>query len=89
MKRIQTPPFSERIPPGVIEQSQPLTQQDSSNVEESVPSQDGFTEQSSSSGNSIDDSVVDDKQNNNYNAESEENTNENENNENGQNNTNS
>jgi len=83
------PQFKERIPPGVIEQSQPLTPQDSSNVGENVPSQQGFTEQLSSSDNSIDDSVGDDKQNNDNNAKSEENTNENENNENGQNNTNS
>ncbi len=38
------PPFKERIPPGAIEQSQPLTLQDSSNVGENVPSQQGFTE---------------------------------------------
>jgi len=80
-------PFSERIPSGVIEQAQPLTQQNPNGANDNVPPQQDFTEQLSSSGNSVDDSVGDDEeQNSDNNAESEENTNENEN---GQNNTNS
>ena len=83
------PPFKERIPLGVIEQAQPLTQQNPTGVDENVPSEQGFTEQLSSSDNSVDDGAGDNKQNNDNNEESDENSNEIENNENGQNNTNS
>ena len=83
------PPFKERIPPGVIEQAQPLTQQNPTGVDENVPSEQGFTEQLSSSDNSVDDGAGDNEQNNDNNEESDENSNEIENNENGQNNTNS
>ena len=47
------PPFKERIPPGVIEKAQPLTQQNPTGVDENVPSEQGFTEQLSSSDNSV------------------------------------
>ena len=52
-------------------------------------SEQGFTEQLSSSDNSVDDRAGDNEQNNDNNEESDENSNEIENNENGQNNTNS
>jgi hypothetical protein len=33
------PPFSKRIPPGMIEQTQPLTQQNLNGINENVPPQ--------------------------------------------------
>ena len=75
-------PFEKQIPPGVIEQSQPLTQQDSNGSDENNTSQHSPKEQLSSSDNSIKGNLVDDVQNNDNNAESENNNNENENNDN-------
>jgi len=67
------PPFSERIPSGVIEQSQPLTQQDPNDINKNVPPQQDFTEQLSSSETFEGDNVADNKQNNGFSTQSEEN----------------
>jgi hypothetical protein len=82
------PPLTEHVPPGVIENSKPITEQNPNSLDKNALQQ-GFSEQLSSADNSIDDSGGENEQNNNNNAESEENTAENENNENGQNNRNS
>jgi hypothetical protein len=42
-------PFGEHVQPGVIEHAQPLTEQDSTNIDENVPPQHEFTEQLSTS----------------------------------------
>lgn len=67
------PPFSERIPPGVIEQTQPLTQQNPNGANDNVPPQQDFTEQLSSSETFEGDNVVDNEQNNDFSTLSEEN----------------
>jgi len=66
------PPFSERIPPGVIEQTQPLTQQNPNDINENVPPQQEFTEQLSSSETFEGDDVANNEQNNDF-TQSEEN----------------
>ena len=81
------PPFSERIPPGFIEQAQPLTEQNPNGANDNVPPQQDFTEQLSSEileG----DNVADNEQNNDFSTLSEENNGE-ESINNEQNNTNS
>jgi len=83
------PPFSERIPPGVIEQTQPLTQQNPNDINENVPPQQEFTEQLSSSETLEGDNVADNVQNNDFSAQSEENNIDGESSNNEQNNTNS
>ena len=67
------PPFSERILPGVIEQTQPLTQQDPNGINENVPPQQQFTEQLSSSETLEGDDVANNEQNNDF-TQSEENS---------------
>ena len=66
------PPFSKRIPPGVIEQTQPLIQQDPNGINENVPPQQQFTEQLSSSETFEGDDVANNEQNNDF-TQSEEN----------------
>jgi hypothetical protein len=83
------PPFGERIPPGVIEQTQPLTQQNPNDINENVPPQQEFTEQLSSSETLDGDNVADNVQNNDFSARSEENNIEDESSNNEQNKTNS
>jgi hypothetical protein len=82
-------PFKERLPSGVIEQSQPLTQQNPNGVNENIPPQQEFTEQLSSSETLEGDNVVENAQNNDFSEQSEENNIEDESNDNEQNNTNS
>jgi len=82
-------PFKERLPSGVIEQSQPLTQQNPNGVNENIPSQQEFTEQLSSSETLEGDNVVENVQNNDFSEQSEENNIEDESNDNEQNNANS
>ncbi len=66
------PPFSERIPPGVIEQAQPLTQQNPNGINENVPPQQEFTEQLSASETLEGDRVADNEQDNDFSTQSEE-----------------
>jgi hypothetical protein len=68
------PPFSERIPPGVLEQTQPLTQQDSNDINENVPTQQDLSEQLLSSDTFEEDNVGYNEQNNDISTQSEENT---------------
>jgi hypothetical protein len=68
------PPFSERIPPGVLEQTQPLTQQDSNDINENVPTQQDLSEQLLSSDTFEEDNVGYNEQNNDISTRSEENT---------------
>jgi hypothetical protein len=82
------PPFSERIPPGVIENSQPLTQQDSNDINQNVPPQQDLSEQLSTPETFEEDNVGDNGQNNDISTQSEENNGE-ENTNNEQNDTNS
>ncbi len=65
------PPFSERIPPGVIE-TQPLTQQNPNGINENVIPQQEFAEQSSPSETFEGDDITNSEQNNDF-TESEEN----------------
>jgi len=82
------PPFNERIAPGVIEQAQPLTEQNPNGANDHVPPQQDFTEQLSSSEILEGDNVADNEQNNDFSILSEENNGE-ESINNEQNNTNS
>jgi hypothetical protein len=68
------PPFSERIPPGVLEQTQPLAQQDSNDINENVPTQQDLSEQLLSSDTFEEDNVGYNEQNNDISTQSEENT---------------
>jgi hypothetical protein len=68
------PPFSERIPPGVLEQTPPLTQQDSNDINENVPTQQDLSEQLLSSDTFEEDNVGYNEQNNDISTQSEENT---------------
>jgi hypothetical protein len=67
------PPFSERIPPGVLEQTQPLTQQDPNNINENVPPKQDLAEQLSSSETLEGENFANNEQNNDFSTESEEN----------------
>ncbi|MGZ5511644.1 MAG: hypothetical protein ACXWFC_14395, partial [Nitrososphaeraceae archaeon] len=72
VKQLTDTPFKDRIPTGTIEQSQPLTQQNPNEVGEEVSPLQDFSEQSSSSENSVDDNVVDNGQNKEDSAQFEE-----------------
>lgn len=67
------PPFSERIPPGVIGETQPLTEQDQNGINQNVPYQQDFAGQLHSSETLGGDNVADDEQNKDFSALSDEN----------------
>ncbi|HKR73716.1 MAG TPA: hypothetical protein VJR94_06350, partial [Candidatus Nitrosocosmicus sp.] len=68
------PPFGERIPPGVLEQTQPLIQRDPNDINENVAPQQDLAEQPSSPETFEGSNVANNEETNDFGTQSEENT---------------